>query len=114
MAGGWVRVRVRAASPATAICVRCVASACRWTDADGLGTDAAGTTADGRLVIVHAVTASRDRPVDETLDPRRQVLPELLHGSLAEYVLAPEGNVIDKAPLVFPLRSWPRWPELVV
>jgi NADPH:quinone reductase-like Zn-dependent oxidoreductase len=61
-----------------------------------LGTDAAGTTDDGRDVIVHAVIASPGWVGDETLDPRRTLLSERHQGTLAEYVIVPAGNVIPK------------------
>lgn len=94
---GWVRVRVRAASlnhhdlwslrgvglPAERLPMI-------------LGTDASGTTDDGRDVIVHAVISSPGWTGDETLDPRRTLLSELHQGTLAEYVVVPARNVIDK------------------
>lgn len=61
-----------------------------------LGTDAAGVTDDGREVIVHAVIASPEWEGDETLDPRRTLLSEFHQGTLAEQVVVPERNVIDK------------------
>lgn len=62
-----------------------------------LGCDAAGTTEDGREVIVHAVI--RDPAFtgpDETLDPRRSLLSERHQGTLAERVWVPPANLIDK------------------
>jgi NADPH:quinone reductase-like Zn-dependent oxidoreductase len=62
-----------------------------------LGCDAAGVTAHGREVIVHAVindpafTGS-----DSTHDPRRSLLSERHPGTLAERVWVPAGNLIDK------------------
>lgn len=63
-----------------------------------LGTDAAGTTDDGREVMVHAVISSPGWVGDETLDPRRTLLSELHQGTLAEYVVVPEGNLVPKPP----------------
>ncbi len=94
---GWVRVRMRATSlnhhdlwslrgvglPASRMPMI-------------LGTDAAGTTDDGRDVIVHAVIASPGWTGDETLDPRRTLLSELHQGTIAEYVAVPAGNLVDK------------------
>lgn len=94
---GWVRVRMRAAS---------LNHHDLWSlrgvglPADRLpmilGTDAAGTTDDGRDVIVHAVIGSPGWRGDETFDPRRTLLSELHQGTLAEYVVVPEGNLVDK------------------
>lgn len=94
---GWVRVRVRAASlnHHDLWSLRGVGlPAARMPMI--LGTDAAGTTDDGRDVIVHAVIASPSWIGDETLDPRRTMLSELHQGTLAEYVVVPARNVIDK------------------
>ncbi|HHU38801.1 MAG TPA: zinc-binding dehydrogenase [Propionibacterium sp.] len=61
-----------------------------------LGTDAAGTTEDGREVVVHAVISETDGLRDETLDPKRSLLSERHQGTLAEWVLVPEGNLVHK------------------
>lgn len=61
-----------------------------------LGCDGAGTTEDGREVIVHAVVASDGWLGDETLDPRRTLLSELNPGTMAERVAVPEHNVVPK------------------
>ena len=67
-----------------------------------LGTDAAGVTADGREVIVHAVIGDPDFSPsgrgrgDETLDPKRSLLSEIHPGTIAEIVWVPEGNLVDK------------------
>lgn len=61
-----------------------------------LGTDAAGTTDDGRDVLVHAVISSPTWQGDETLDSRRTLLSELHQGTLAEYVVVPERNLVPK------------------
>jgi NADPH:quinone reductase-like Zn-dependent oxidoreductase len=62
-----------------------------------LGCDAAGVTADGREVVVHAVI---NDPAyagpDETYDPRRSLLSERHPGTLAETVRVPAGNLLDK------------------
>src|SRR6188508_574340 len=50
-----------------------------------LGTDGAGTTADGREVLIHAVVGDPDAGGgDETLDPRRTLFSERIDGTLAE------------------------------
>ena len=54
-----------------------------------LGTDAAGTDADGNRVIVHGVISSPDWIGDETLDPRRSLLSEVYNGTLARDDLGP-------------------------
>jgi NADPH:quinone reductase-like Zn-dependent oxidoreductase len=61
-----------------------------------LGCDGAGTTEDGREVIVHAVVASPGWVGDETLDPRRSLLSEVHDGTLAEVVVVPEHNLVPK------------------
>jgi NADPH:quinone reductase-like Zn-dependent oxidoreductase len=64
-----------------------------------LGCDAAGVTADGTEVVVHAVIADPDRGRgDETLDPKRSLLSEVYPGTLAERVAVPSRNLIAKPP----------------
>jgi NADPH:quinone reductase-like Zn-dependent oxidoreductase len=94
---GWVRVRVHAASlnHHDLWSLRGVGLPVERMPMI-LGTDAAGTTDDGRDVIVNAVIASGDWMGDETLDPSRTLLSELHQGTLAEYVVVPAGNVVDK------------------
>ncbi len=60
-----------------------------------LGTDAAGVTADGREVVVHAVIGGPDGrgvPADEP----RTLLSERYPGTLAERVAVPAWNLVDK------------------
>ena len=69
-----------------------------------LGCDAAGVTADGREVIIHAVINS---PAfvgsDATYDPQRSLLSERYPGTFASYVWVPAANLVDKPPeLSFP------------
>jgi NADPH:quinone reductase-like Zn-dependent oxidoreductase len=61
-----------------------------------LGSDAAGVTAGGREVIVHAVIGDAGARGDETLDTRRSLLSEIYPGTLAQTVRVPAGNLIDK------------------
>jgi NADPH:quinone reductase-like Zn-dependent oxidoreductase len=62
-----------------------------------LGCDAAGVTADGAEVVVHAVVANPDRGRgDETLDPKRSLLSEVYPGTLAGKVAVPARNVVAK------------------
>ncbi|MDD9205399.1 zinc-binding dehydrogenase, partial [Georgenia sp. 10Sc9-8] len=63
-----------------------------------LGTDAAGHTADGAEVVVHAVVSNPDWDGDETLDPSRTLLSERYHGTLAARVWVPRRNLVPKAP----------------
>ena len=59
-----------------------------------LGCDAAGVTADGREVIVHAVIATPDG--DETLADDFTILSEQHDGTFAERVAVPHRNLVDK------------------
>ena len=62
-----------------------------------LGCDASGVLDDGREVIVHGVIGNPSAGGgDETLDPKRSLLSEVYQGTLAEQVVVPERNVIDK------------------
>lgn len=93
----WVRVRLRAASlnhhdlwslrgvglPESALPMV-------------LGTDAAGTTEDGRDVIVHSVISSPTWAGPETLDPDRTLLSEKYPGTFAEEIWVPARNLVDK------------------
>jgi NADPH:quinone reductase-like Zn-dependent oxidoreductase len=61
-----------------------------------LGNDAAGVTADGREVVVHAVL-SHPGPGDETLAPDFHLFSERgVPGTLAERVAAPSRNLVPK------------------
>ena len=60
-----------------------------------LGCDAAGVTADGREVVVHAVVADPDG-IDETLDPGFSILSERYDGTLAAQVAVPARNLVAK------------------
>jgi NADPH:quinone reductase-like Zn-dependent oxidoreductase len=60
-----------------------------------LGCDAAGVTADGREVVVHAVIATPDGP-DETIAPDMSILSERYDGTHAEQVAVPARNLVDK------------------
>ena len=62
-----------------------------------LGCDAAGideTTGDE--VVVHAVINTPGWTGDDTLDPGRTLLSEKHQGSLAEYVIVPQRNLVPK------------------
>ena len=62
-----------------------------------LGCDAAGVTADGREVIVHAVVNDPDFVgADTTHDPRRSLLSERYPGTLAARVRVPTDNLVEK------------------
>ena len=62
-----------------------------------LGGDAAGIDeATGEEVVVHSVINARGWEGDDTLDPRRSLLSEKHQGTLAEYVVVPQRNVIPK------------------
>lgn len=98
VADGWVRIRVKAAS---------INRHDLWTlqgvGVDParlpivLGCDAAGSTDEGREVVVHAVIGDPAAGHgDETLDPDRTLLSERYDGTFAEWVAVPARNVIDK------------------
>jgi NADPH:quinone reductase-like Zn-dependent oxidoreductase len=61
-----------------------------------LGCDAAGTTADGREVVVHAVVADPDG-IDETLSPGFSILSERYDGTFAERVAVPARNLVPRS-----------------
>jgi NADPH:quinone reductase-like Zn-dependent oxidoreductase len=62
-----------------------------------LGCDGAGVLDDGTDVVVHAVIGDPAAGGgDETLDPGRTLLSELYDGTLAEFVVVPERNVVAK------------------
>ncbi|YAL84553.1 zinc-binding dehydrogenase [Dermacoccaceae bacterium W4C1] len=61
-----------------------------------LGMDAAGTTEDGREVVIHPVIPSPGWTGDETLDPKRRLLTEGIDGTFADQVVVPAANVLDK------------------
>jgi NADPH:quinone reductase-like Zn-dependent oxidoreductase len=96
---GWVRVEVRAAA---------LNHHDLWSlrgvglSADKLpmilGCDGAGTTEDGREVIVHAVVGGPDAPAGQAVDPGepRSILTERYQGTLAQYVAVPVTNLVAK------------------
>jgi NADPH:quinone reductase-like Zn-dependent oxidoreductase len=62
-----------------------------------LGCDAAGVTADGREVIVHAVVADPEGS-DETLARDFSILSERYDGTFADRVAVPARNLVPKPP----------------
>jgi NADPH:quinone reductase-like Zn-dependent oxidoreductase len=62
-----------------------------------LGTDAAGVTANGREVVVHAVLGSAGPGEDETLAADFHLFSERgVQGTLAQRVAVPSRNLVDK------------------
>ncbi|HKC29540.1 MAG TPA: zinc-binding dehydrogenase [Jatrophihabitans sp.] len=62
-----------------------------------LGCDAAGIDeSTGAEVVVHSVINTPGWTGDDTVDPGRTLLSEKHQGSLAEYVLVPQRNVLPK------------------
>lgn len=63
-----------------------------------LGTDAAGVTPDGREVIVHAVVGGPGAPTGQAVgtDEPRSLLSERYQGTLAQQVVVPTANLVDK------------------
>ena len=94
---GWVRVHVRAAS-----LNHHDLWSLRGVGLPGdrlpmvLGCDAAGVLDDGREVVVHGLVGDPGWGGDETLDPQRSILSEVHQGTLAEQVVVPARNVLDK------------------
>lgn len=62
-----------------------------------LGCDAAGVTADGREVIVHAIV-TEDPSGDETMAGDRSIFSEIYDGTHAELLAVPSRNLIPKPP----------------
>ncbi len=60
-----------------------------------LGCDAAGVTADGREVVVHAVLSTPGH-ADETLAPDFRILSEQEDGTFADKVAVPSRNLVPK------------------
>lgn len=60
-----------------------------------LGSDAAGVTADGREVIVHAVVPDRGAGAGVP-GPGASILSETVDGTHAERLAVPEANLVDK------------------
>ncbi|MGO2110240.1 MAG: zinc-binding dehydrogenase [Pseudoclavibacter sp.] len=95
---GWTRVHVRAASlnPHDVWTLRGLGH-----PADRipivLGCDAAGVTDDGREVVVYPIDGDpRAGDGDETLDPARSLLSERFDGGLADQILVPNHQIVDK------------------
>jgi NADPH:quinone reductase-like Zn-dependent oxidoreductase len=64
-----------------------------------LGCDAAGVDeSSGDEVIVHAVINTPGWTGDDTVDPGRTLLSEKHQGTLADYVIVPERNLVPKPP----------------
>lgn len=61
-----------------------------------LGCDAAGIDETGREVIVYPVISTADWVGDETLDPQRSILSERYQGTLAEEIVVPRRNLVQK------------------
>ena len=102
---GWVEVQVRAAALNHHDLWALKGQALKAEQTPMiLGSDAAGVTADGREVIVHAVIGSPSAERDETFDTRRTLLSERYPGTLAEHLWVPAENLIDKP-------SWLSWEE---
>lgn len=95
--GGWVDVHVRAAALNHHDLWALKGQALKAEQTPMiLGSDAAGVTADGREVIVHAVIGSPSAERDETYDTRRTLLSERYPGTLAQRVRVPAENLVDK------------------
>ncbi len=95
---GWTRIRIHSASlnPHDVWTLRGVGHPPENIPII-LGCDGAGVTDDGREVVIHPVLGDPDRGGgDLTLDPGRALLSESIDGSLADYILVPDVNVVPK------------------
>ncbi|KIW20726.1 hypothetical protein PV08_01303 [Exophiala spinifera] len=63
-----------------------------------LGNEGAGILDDGTEIAIYPDLGDPDFKGDETLDPNRHVLGELVQGTLAEYVVVPKRNVVPRPP----------------
>jgi NADPH:quinone reductase-like Zn-dependent oxidoreductase len=64
-----------------------------------LGSDGAGTDADGNEVIIYPLIADAAAGHgDETLDPRRRMISDGIDGTLAETIVVPRANLVAKPP----------------
>ncbi|MGI8845080.1 MAG: zinc-binding dehydrogenase, partial [Thermoleophilaceae bacterium] len=61
-----------------------------------LGCDGAGVLEDGSEVVIHGVVASPGWMGDETLDPKRTLLSEKHQGTMADKVVVPARNALQK------------------
>lgn len=61
-----------------------------------LGCECSGCLEDGTPVILYPVMGNAEYIGDETLDPERHVFHEITDGTLAEYVVAPRRNVLER------------------
>ena len=95
---GWTTVTVRAAAlnHHDVWSLRGVGPA-RRPAPDDPGLRRRGVDPDGNEVVVHAVIADpTPGGGDETLDPRRSLLSERYHGTLAQQVAVPARNLLPK------------------
>lgn len=61
-----------------------------------LGNEGAGVLDDGTEIAIYPNLGDPDFKGDETLDPKRHVLGELVQGTLAEYIVVPKRNVVSR------------------
>ncbi|KAK4939149.1 hypothetical protein LTR10_020544 [Elasticomyces elasticus] len=61
-----------------------------------LGNEGAGVLEDGTEVAIYPNLGDPDFKGDETIDPKRHVLGELVQGTMAEYVVVPKRNAIPR------------------
>ncbi|AGW14317.1 quinone oxidoreductase family protein [Megalodesulfovibrio gigas] len=70
-----------------------------------LGNDAAGCLDDGTAVVLYPVIVGESEWGDETLTPSWRIFSEREQGTFADYVLAPQRNVIPLPPELSPLHA---------
>lgn len=61
-----------------------------------LGNEGAGILEDGTEVALYPNLGDPDFKGDETIDPKRHVLGELVQGTLAEYTMVPKRNAVPR------------------
>lgn len=61
-----------------------------------LGCEGAGTLEDGTPVLLYPAMGDSNFKDDETLDPKRHVISELTAGTLAQYVIVPRRNAVER------------------
>src|SRR5216684_4459028 len=70
-----------------------------------LGNDAAGTLDDGTPVVIYPMMGGAAWRGDETLDPQWHIPSEFIHGTFADYAVAPRRNAMPLPKNLSPLNA---------